>query len=142
MLGAIGNIQTRVMFGLARRDADWFAHEVGQIDTQAVKREPQTETQHPVFSPMAEQWEEWAVTLKQQPSRQALVAGQDGKVARIWTMRISPYTVSEEEAEAFRRHCLRKHGVPVSRAQRNLQQAVPNRELEMPPAYEGAENVL
>src|SRR5207244_8430123 len=59
MLGAIGNIQTRIVFGVARGDAEWLAREVGQVDTEAIKHEAQTETQHPVFAPLGDQWQQW-----------------------------------------------------------------------------------
>ncbi|MCZ7545115.1 MAG: hypothetical protein M5R40_17035 [Anaerolineae bacterium] len=57
MLGALSNVQTKVIFGIGRADAEYFARLVGRVDTQAVKRAPKTETQHEVFAPLAEQWE-------------------------------------------------------------------------------------
>ncbi len=117
MLGAIGNIQVRVIFGVARRDAEWFAREVGHIDTAAVKRESQTEIQHPVYAPMMEQWERWTVQLKQQPARQAFVAGHDGRVRQIWTMTIPPYTATLEDVERFRAASAQFHGMPYAKAE-------------------------
>lgn len=137
MLGALGNIQTRVIFGLARRDAEWFAHEVGRVDTQAVKHEAQTEVQHPVFAPLAEQWEEWAVRLKDQPVRQAVVAGYDGSVRRIWTLRIPPYRVGDEVVEQFKRNSLRRHGIPYPQALREVNgRAVDAPADRVPPMYD------
>lgn len=138
MLGAIGNIQTRVIFGLARRDAEWFAQEVGRVDTQAVKREAQTEVQHPVFAPLAEQWEEWAVRLKDQPARQAVVAGYDGSVRRIWTVHIPPYRAGEEMVEQLKQNSLRRHGVPYAEAVRAVDERTVQRAPTdpVPPMYE------
>jgi hypothetical protein len=136
MVGAIGNIQTRVIFGVARQDAEWFAREVGQVDTQAIKRESQTDTQHPVYAPLAEQWEEWTILLKHQPARQAFVAGHDGSVRRIWTIPIPSYTASDEALEEMRRESLRRHGISHSQAERNAQESQPDLEPEMPPMYE------
>ncbi len=135
MVGAIGNIQTRVIFGVARRDAEWFAREVGRVNTDAVKREAQTTTQHPVYAPLAEQWEAWTTELKHQPARQAYVAGFDGTVRRIWTMRIPPYTVTDEEVETLRRHSLKQHGIPYAQAERFLQTSLSAEEDHTPPAY-------
>ena len=102
MLGAIGNIQTRVIFGVARRDAEWFAREVGQVDVGAIKHAVQTETQYPLFAPLAKQWENWTIRLQHQSTRQVLVAGADGSLAGIWTMPIPSYTVTNEGVERFR----------------------------------------
>jgi hypothetical protein len=136
MLGAIGNIQTRVIFGVARRDAEWFAREVGRVDTEAIKHEAQTETQHPVFQPLGDQWEEWTVRLKYQRARQATVAGHDGRTAQIWTIPIPPYTANETEVETFRQRCVAQHGIPtqvaLNGAQEGLRQHI-NAEI---PAYE------
>lgn len=120
MWGAIGNIQTRVIFGVARQDAEWFAREVGNVDTQAVKHEAQQDGQHPVFAPLAEQWEEWTSQLKRLPARQALVAGFDGSVTRIWTVTIPAYGVTDEDVEAFCRQSLKRHGISYSQAERNI----------------------
>lgn len=136
MLGAIGNIQTRVIFGLSRRDAEWFAQEVGRVDTQAVKRESQTEVQHPVFSPLAEQWEEWAVQLKDQPARQAVVAGHDGTVRRIWTLRIPPYRVPDDAVAKVCAMSLERHGVAHQRAAANVEAGTRADVPSMPLMYE------
>lgn len=136
MLGAIGNIQTRVIFGLSRRDAEWFAQEVGRIDTQAVKRESQTEVQHPVFSPLNEQWEEWAMQLKDQPARQAVVAGHDGVVRRIWTLKVPRYRVADEALVDMSTLSLKKHGIPYPRAAASLETAKRVEEPSIPPMYE------
>lgn len=136
MLGAIGNIQTRVFFGLARRDAEWFAHEVGWVDTQAVKREAQTEVQHPVFAPLTEQWEEWAVRLKDQPARQALVSGYDGSVRRIWTLRVPPYRVDDEALADLCTASLKRHGVPYRQAMAVLEASKTAERPAVPPFYD------
>lgn len=116
MIGALGNIQTRVIFGVSRRDAEWFAPEVGRVDTEAVKHEPQLETQHPVYSPLPEQWEAWTMRLKDQPARQALVAGPDGRAQPIWTLPVRPYTVTDEGVETICQASLHVHGLSYARA--------------------------
>lgn len=136
MLGAIGNIQTKVIFGVARRDAEWFAREVGWADTDAVKHEARTENQHPLFSPLAEQWEAWTTRLKHQPARQALVAGFDGSSTAIWTMTIPSYRTTDEEVEIFRRASGQQHGVPYAVAKAQLSASEARTEPPgTPPAY-------
>jgi hypothetical protein len=58
MLGALSNVQTKVIFGMGRRDAEYFARLVGRVGAEAVKRDPKTETQHELFSSLPEQWEQ------------------------------------------------------------------------------------
>lgn len=125
MLGAIGNVQTKVIFGVSRRDAEWFAREVGWVDTGAVKSEPHTDTQHPLYSPLAEQWEAWTARLRDQPGRRAVVAGFDGAVNGIWTTTIPPYRASAEAVEAFRRASAARHGIPLAEAERCLAERAP-----------------
>ena len=120
MWGAIGNIQTRVVFGVARQDAEWFAREVGRVDTQAIKHEARSETQPPVFAPLAEQWEDWTRCLQELPARQAFVSAPDGRVTRIWTISIPPYTATDEQVEELCRASLRRYGVPGAVAERAL----------------------
>jgi hypothetical protein len=111
MLGALGNVQTRIIFGVDRRDAEWFAREIGQVDTEAIKDEPKMDTQHPLYAPLQEQWEEWTQNLKSQSSRQVLVTDQDGTAQRIWTIPIAGYTASLEDVEAFRTLSAQIHGI-------------------------------
>ncbi len=136
MIGAIGNIQTRVIFGLARRDAEWFAHEVGRVDTQAVKRDAQTEVQHPVFAPLSEQWEDWAVQLQDQPARQALVSGHDGTVRRIWTLPVPRYRVSDEDVCETCAVLVKRHGISHHQASANLVSNEQDQTPAIPPLYE------
>ena len=136
MLGAIGNIQTRVIFGLSRRDAEWFAQEVGKVNTQAIKHDSQTETQHPVFAPLNEQWEDWAVQLKDQPARQAFVTGHDGTVRRIWTLKVPRYRVTDEMLASMTVSSLKEHGILYQKAVANVGTTKPMSEPMVPPMYE------
>jgi len=85
MLGALSNVQTKVIFGIGRHDAEYFAKLIGRVDAEAVKRDPKTENQHELFSPLSEQWEQWVDRLRFQPARQATVASQDGRGVSLRT---------------------------------------------------------
>src|SRR5205085_4046807 len=109
-------------------------------DTEAVKHEAQTETQHPVFAPLGDQWEAWTMRLKYQRARQAVVAGHDGRTAQIWTMPVPPYTVLDREVECFRQASVQHYGIPHRQAEEALA-AQPSRmsgaeEAANIPAYE------
>ncbi len=136
MLGAMSNAQTRVIFGVGRSDAEYLAKSIGRVDTEAVKREPLTATQHELFAPLPEQWEAWVERLRFQKPRQALVASHDGRVASIWTTPIPPYRATLEEVEAVRQESLRRHGIAFAQAQHNIQETKASYQPEVPPAYE------
>jgi hypothetical protein len=121
MIAAIGNIQTRVVFAVSRRDAEWLAREVGQVDTEAIKHDAQTDTQHPVYQPLIDQYQTWTDRLRFQKSRQATVASQDGRVARIWTIPIPPYRATERQVEEVKRASVARWGIPRAQAQRHIQ---------------------
>ncbi len=121
MIGALSNVQTKVIFGIGRYDAEHFAKLIGQVDTEAVKRDSKTDTQHELFSSLPEQWEGWIDRLRFQPPRQATVAGHDGKVVTIKTITISPYSASDDRVEALRRESAARWGIPYAQAERNVQ---------------------
>lgn len=121
MLGALGNTDTRMIFSVDRNDAEFFAKAIGRVDTEAIKREPKTENQHEVFSPLPEQWEEWTDALRFQPKRRMIVSTQDGKVASLWAVKIPDYTATEEEVEAIRRESGQNFGIPYAQAKRKIE---------------------
>ena len=122
MLGALSNVQTKVIFGVGRQDAEYFAKSIGRVDTEAIKRDPKTETQHEIFEPISNQWEEWVDHIRFQPPRQAVISSQDGGVTEIRTISIPPYQVIEAAVEEARKDSLRRYGIPYSRAVSNLEQ--------------------
>ena len=124
MLGALSNAQTKVVFGIGRRDAEYFAKLIGRVDAEVVKRDPKTETQHELFSSLPEQWEQWVDRLRFQPARQATVASQAGRVVSLRTMTIPAYTATAEQVEQIRRESLARYGIPYAEAKRNVQDAL------------------
>ena len=58
MLGALSNVQTKIVFAVGRSDSEQFAKMIGRVDSEAVKRDPKTDTQHELFEPIANQWEQ------------------------------------------------------------------------------------
>ena len=82
-----GNVWTKVVFGVSEYDADDLAHVMGlgHFDTQAVKREAQTEVQHPSWKPLYEQQTELASQLATQQQAHATVRNNSGQKAEIYT---------------------------------------------------------
>lgn len=122
MLGALGNTDTRLIFGVDRDDSEFFAKRIGRVDTEAVKRAPKTETQHELFSSTTEQWEQWYDRLRFQPPRQAYVTTGERPAVPIITLNIPDYTATEEQIEEIRRESLKRYGIPYNEAKRNLEQ--------------------
>jgi len=54
---ALGNAQTIISFNISRSDAEVLARVLGKVDPNFIKHENQTDTQHPIYSPLYEQWE-------------------------------------------------------------------------------------
>ncbi len=121
MLGALSNVQTKVIFGIGRYDAEYFARMIGRVNTEAVKREAKTPAQQDMFAPLPEQWEAWVDRLRFQPARQATVADINGQVRRVWTIPIPTYQASEAQLESIRRESVRRWGIPYEKAMRNAE---------------------
>jgi hypothetical protein len=141
MLGALSNVQTKVIFGIGRHDAEYFAKLIGRVDVEAIKRDPKTKTQHERFSSFPEQWEQWVDRLRFQPARQATVSSQDGRVVSLRTIVIPPYTAADEQVEEIRRESAARYGIPYAEAKRNVQETLADHPQELPletevPAYE------
>lgn len=71
-----------------REDAEVMARKLFMVDTEAIKHESQTETQHPIYSPLPEQWEQWVASVQNLPPRQAWVKRRNKIVAKIQTVSI------------------------------------------------------
>ena len=142
MLGALSNVQTKVVFGIGRHDAEYFAKLIGRVDAEVIKRDPKSETQYELFSSLSEQWEQWVDRLRFQPARQATVATRDGRVAAIHTITIPPYTATDEQVEEVKKDSLARYGIPYAAAERNVQETLtgPMRgesgDAAVPPPYE------
>ncbi len=109
---ALGNAQTIIAFRISRADAEALARVLGQVDLLAIKRESQTETQHPVFSPLFEQWERWVQFLTRQAVRQATVKTADDRLAVIWSEKVENNTVSDQQLEHVITQILKRIGKP------------------------------
>ena len=126
MISAISDIQTKAIFGIGRHDAEHFAKVIGRVDTEAIKRDPKTQVQHEVFSPMGEQWEGIIDALRFQPPRQVTVANQEGRIATLKTITLpTSGDPTEEELEAIeeiRHQSVTRWGIPYKEAQANIEQ--------------------
>jgi len=109
---ALGNAQTIVTFRISRADAEALARVLGEVNTQAVKHEGRTLVQHPVFSPLSEQWEEFVKFLTRQKVRQATVKTADDRLAVIWSEMVRDNDCQLVQLEKTIVRCLKQHGRP------------------------------
>jgi hypothetical protein len=72
--GALQNVKLEVSFALGREDAERSAKLLGRVDTERVKHEAADATRgHPLFDPLAEQWEKLTQSLMDQVTGRAVV---------------------------------------------------------------------
>ena len=126
---ALGNAQTMVTFRISRADAEALARVLENVDTEAVKRDPTTASQHPIFYPMFEQWEQFIQHLTRQQVRQATVKTADDRVAVIWPEKLPESGCTAEQLEKIIMAILQRHGRPY---QSVYQQLVPPLEAAAP----------
>jgi hypothetical protein len=121
MLGALGNTDTRIVFGVGRYDAEWLSKVVGRVDTQAVKEAAKTETQHAQYDPLPEQWEKWVDSLRLQPPRHAWVASTQRVPVQIVTLTIPQYTATDKQVEAIKAESLGRYGIRYDSAKAQIE---------------------
>ena len=109
---ALGNAQTIVAFRISRADAEALARVLGEVDPKAVKSESQSSIQHPIFSPILEQREDFIQFLTKQRVRQATVKTADDRLAVIWPEFIREKNCSNDQLENVIANSLKRHGRP------------------------------
>ncbi len=107
---SLSNAQTIVTFRISRADAEALARVMGHVDSQEIKRDAQTSTQHPIFSPLTEQWESFVQFLTTQEVRQCTVKTADDRLAIVWTEKVSEKVLNVEEMEQAIQRSLSIHG--------------------------------
>lgn len=112
---ALGNVGIKVVFAVDREDAEVMARKLFTVDTDAVKHDAQTETQHPLFSPLNEQWEQAVAAVQELPPRTALLKRRGKGVMRLSTVTIPRYRVTEQELAVLQKQLAQFHGVALSR---------------------------
>ncbi len=108
---ALGNVGIKVVFSVDREDAEVMSRKLFTVDTEAVKHEAQTDTQHPLFSPLAEQWEEATAAIQALPPRVAFVKQRGRGVVQMRTESIPRYQVTAAEVETLKTRLAKTHGV-------------------------------
>jgi len=113
---ALGNVGIKVVFAVDREDAEVMARKLFMVDTEEIKHEAQTETQHPLFSPLTEQWEKAVATIQTLSPRMALVKRRGTGLVQLKTEGIPKYQASPADVDLLEMRLARVHGVPISHA--------------------------
>jgi hypothetical protein len=98
---ALGNAQSIVSFRISRKDAEALSRVLGRVDLNAIKRENQTNNQHPIYLPIFEQWESMIQDLMNLKIRQVLIKTADDRFGYIWTERVKKQEISNLELNEF-----------------------------------------
>lgn len=116
---ALAGVGTTILFRVGREDAEVMATRLGTINPMAIKHAGGERASHPLYVPMAEQWEAWTARIQGLRPRQMLVQRLPPKpwLARRLQARVSrlrtpdlPDPVVDPEAVAtveewYKRHC-------------------------------------
>lgn len=111
---ALGNVGIRVVFSIDREDAIIMAPKLFSVDTEAVKRDAQTETQHPIYAPLQEQWENATASIQGLRPRHAFVKRRGAPAVEMTTSRVAAYTVTSRGVDAIKTKLARTSGEPLS----------------------------
>lgn len=109
----LGNVWTKVIFGVAEEDAHELARLVGlgNVDSETVKHAAQTEVQHPLYTPLNEQWHEWATLLATRKPRQAVVRDLRGRTRLFWAAKLAARQVSPGVLSQVHRRALERYAI-------------------------------
>jgi hypothetical protein len=111
---ALGNVGIRVVFSIDREDAVVMAPKLFSVDTEAVKHDAQTESQHPMYSPLQEQWENATASIQRLRPRHALIKRRNAPIVQMRTARIPPYRATNQQVDALQRYLAQTQGVPLA----------------------------
>jgi hypothetical protein len=129
---ALSNAQTIISFRVSRADAEALARILGWVNTTAIKRENQTDTQHPVYASLPEQWEHIIQQLTGQEVRQVTVKTADDRRRIIWPEKISTGDCQEEQLEELILKSLIQYGKPIEdRGEMRLRSTFPSTEIKL-----------
>jgi type IV secretory system conjugative DNA transfer VirD4/TraG family protein len=111
--GAIGNCGIEVVFKVNRDDAEYLAKRIGRVDTGKVKHvvvshEAKDRT-HPVFDPLAEQWERQTQAIQGLKRRYAVFRDASDRVWPIRTLDVATNPGDPGEVAAVKARFLAEH---------------------------------
>jgi len=128
---ALGNAQTIVSFRISRSDAEVLVKVLREVNLEAIKRDPQTDTQHPIYLQIGEQWERMIQRLTKLKVRQMAVKTADDRTAIIWANRVKDDLCSDQELDVVISKILKINGIAFNAISETFSNGFPQR-----PSYE------
>lgn len=111
---ALGNAQTILSFRVSRADAEVLARVLGKVDPEQIKHDQRAEIQHPLYSPLNEQWEGFIQHLTTQSVRQFTVKTADDRLSVIWSEAVRKHPKQEPYLDGFVDRLLKENGVTLA----------------------------
>jgi hypothetical protein len=130
---ALGNAQTIISFRVSRADAEVLSRVLGYVDPEQIKHAKQASVQHPLYSPLHEQWEGFIQHLTKQKVRQFTVKTADDRLAVIWSENMKEQKHSNEELEVIIEGLIKQRGKNYSLLQ--AKQFKPEKSISPQPMY-------
>ncbi len=122
---ALGNAQTIISFRISRADAEVLARVLGNVNPGTIKHDSQTDIQHPMYSPLNEQWEDFIQRLTRLQVRQFTVKTADDRIAVIWSENLSRINCSNTRLEDTLIQILSQYGIPFENVHTQLVKPIP-----------------
>jgi hypothetical protein len=122
---ALGNVGIKAVFLVDREDAELLAKKIFSVDTYAVKHDAATTTQHPLYDPLAEQWEKAIASIQRLTGRFTYLKRRGREATLIRTETIRSYGTAADELEVTLAQLSLVHGLPVSDLQKPASQVHP-----------------
>lgn len=119
----VGNVWTKVIFGVSEVDAQEIAQWIGlgDIEPTVIKHAAQTPSQHPVYATISEQSHGWATYLANQKPRRAVVRNEQGQTRLLWTRQVKTHPVSPDALSEVKLRLLERYGRPLGIVNREVQ---------------------
>ena len=117
---ALDNAQTIIAFRISRSDAEVLARVLGNVNPGTIKHDSQTDIQHPMYSPLNEQWEDFIQHLTSQKVRQFTVKTADDRITVIWSENLNRINCSNTRLEDTLIKILSRYGIPFENVHNQL----------------------
>ena len=93
------------------------------LNSEEIKHEAQTSTQHPVFAPLLEQWESFTQALTTQAVRQCTIKTADDRLGVVWAEKVLEDSGKADDLEDVILSSLKRHVHALELITQNLTQA-------------------
>jgi hypothetical protein len=124
MKGAVlGNTWLKILFSVSEEDAFAFARwmSLGTIDTDEVKHEAKTPTQHPINTSITEQEYRLATELANQKPRKAILRDHEGRTKHFWSEALESAHEALAHIPHVQQRSAERYGNPLEQVEQELQ---------------------